>query len=64
MKASVKRMVVLRNFATGSGASRNIAYGDVLSEKGFATFFHLLILLDVFPDCRNKIKFGLITSYY
>lgn len=64
MKALVKRMVALRNFATGSGSSRNIAYGEILSEKGIATFFHILISLEVFAECLNKINLALITSHY
>lgn len=64
MKALVKRTVAPRNFATGSGSSRIVAYGDVLSEKWMATFSHLLILLEVFPECLNKIDLALVTCYY
>lgn len=56
-------MVALKKFETGSGVSKIIAYGDSLSEAGIATFFHLLILLEVFPERLNKINFALIASF-
>lgn len=50
MNALVMRMGALRDSATGNEAIKIIAYGDVLSEAGIATFLHLLLLVEIFPE--------------